>query len=357
MAMAILRGKSDAGNPGARFDEREFTSAKLKRGPRFYAKAIFHLVIALAVPTLAYDLQPYYLLSNHSPAQQRFGMGIALQWGAKWKPIRTSEDGSQILPSSVEKNEGTFRIYRDDVLIAEVVDQGGYTDYDVVAGHTYSYMVTWDDRCSWKDAMERTCVESYEMTLDATAFTVSPDVNWLTVGGTMTHYTYEISSGVLSSSTVSPSVKSADCDWIQTVVGTSAKKVLANATGAVRVGRLTVGLSGSSVYDQVVTVTQLPDAVSANGENSYWDCYVAGLDWTDENAEFKVLISFTNGVPSIGWSPALNGDRVKNGVRTYTVYGANALGKDAVWNVVDAGREADYGFFKVQVSMPVVSGQ
>ena len=315
-------------------------------------RTLLYLVIALAWPTWAYDLQPYYRLNNSSPAQQQWGMGITLEWSARWKPIRTAEDGSHILPSDVSKNEGSFQIYRDNILIAEVVDQGGYTDYDIVAGRTYSYIVTWDGRCSWKDAMKRTCVESYEMTLDTTAFTISPDVNWLTISGTLAHYTYNIPSGVLSSSTGSPSVKSADCDWIKSVSGESAKKVLANTTGAVRVGRLTVGLSGYNIYDQVVTVTQLPDAVSANGKDSYWDCYVAGLDWTDENAAFKALISFTNGVPSIGWSPALNGDRVKNGVRTYTVYGTNALGKDAVWDVVDEGHESDYRFFKVHVSMP-----
>ena len=308
-------------------------------------RILVYLVFALAVPTWAYGLQPYYGFSNTSPSQKVSGLGITLQWNAIW-----SDDNPSGLASTVIDNKGTFQIYRDNVLIAEVVDQDGYTDYNIVAGRTYSYMVTWDGLCSWKDAMKRTCVESYEMTLDTTAFTVSPDANWLTIDGTAMRYTYK--RGVLSSSVVAPSVKSIDCDWITTVVGKSAKKVLANTTGAVRVGHLSVGVSGYNVYNQVVTVTQLPDAVSANGKDSYWDCYVAGLDWTDENAVFKAFISFANGVPSIGWSPALNGDRVKKGVRTYTVYGANALGKEAVWDVVNEGCESDYRFFKVHVSMP-----
>lgn len=317
-------------------------------------KWFFYLMMIVFVgPTWAYELQPYYKLANASPVQPRWGMGISLEWNAHWKPVRTAEDGGSILPASVIKNEGTFQIYRDNILIAEVVDRGGYTDYDIEAGRTYSYMVTWDNHCAWEDTMERTCVVSYAMTLDSTAFTFSPEVNWLTIDGTLTRYEYDISSGALSSSVTTPSVKSVDCDWIKTnIVGTRAKKVLANTTDAVRVGHLTVGLSSYDIYDQVVTVTQLPDAVSANGKNSYWDCYVAGLDWTDENATFKTLISIENGVPSIGWSPALNGDRVKNGVRIYTVYGANALGKDAVWDVVDEGREIEYKFFKVRVSMP-----
>lgn len=352
MAKPICSRKMDAANPDARFDEREFASVKPKRGALLCARAVFLLLIALAVPAWAYDLRPYYRFDNSSPSQKRWGTGIGLEWNAWWETVRTAVDGSDKIPPYVLKNEGTFRVYRDGVLIAEVVDQGGYTDYDVVAGRTYSYMVTWDGCCSWEDAMERTCVESYEMTLDATDITVSPDVNWVTVGGILAHYTYEISRGILSSSSGTPSVKSIDCDWIQDALGTSAKKVLANATGAVREGHLTVGVRGCDICDQVVTVTQLPDAVSANGKDSYWDCHVAGLDWTDENAEFRALISFTNGVPSIGWYPALNGDRVKNGVRTYTVYGANAPGKDAVWNVVDEGREIDYRFFKVHVSMP-----
>ena len=49
--------------------------------------------------------------------------------------------------------------------------------------------------------------------------------------------------------------------------------------------------------------------------------------------------------------PALNGDGVREGTRTYRVWGKVNL-DDVEWNEVGVGNEGDYRFFRVTVEMP-----
>ena len=59
-----------------------------------------------------------------------------------------------------------------------------------------------------------------------------------------------------------------------------------------------------------------------------------------------------DGVPSITWDPALNGEVVRKGnLRTYRVWGKANL-KDADWSEVSSGAESGYNFFRVTVEMP-----
>ena len=280
-------------------------------------------------------------LVDRSPVKS--GVGITLAWKVRYqsdtKPVSYKED-----------TKGTFLVYRNGVLIATVVDEGGYVDYDTVAGCSYSYTVTLSPGTS-SFSRNSKCYGSYEMMIDRDSYTLSPDVNWV-MFGTAEFYKYDDVTEKTTSSPVVPSVSADNCDWITKVSGESAWKVLANASGATRVAAITLSVGNNPWYDQVVTVTQLPDKIAANGKDTYWDCYVAGVDPSDPNAEFKALISMTNGVPSIGWSPALNGDKVKNGVRIYSVSGTKSLGEDAQWEMVKDGQESSYNFFKVSVAMP-----
>ena len=94
-----------------------------------------------------------------------------------------------------------------------------------------------------------------------------------------------------------------------------------------------------------------------NGElMCVWEDFVAGTDPQDETDVFMAKISVVNGEPVVTWSPALNDTAeesgVRNGIRTYRVYGSNSLGPDALWSEVSAGDEPNYSFFKVSVAMP-----
>ena len=86
--------------------------------------------------------------------------------------------------------------------------------------------------------------------------------------------------------------------------------------------------------------------VGTNGR-SLWSSWLTGLDPSDpSDREFAASITFTNGVPCLGWTPDL-GDR-----RTYTVWGRDSLGAGDAWRPVD---KDDLGatsarFFKVSVS-------
>ena len=55
--------------------------------------------------------------------------------------------------------------------------------------------------------------------------------------------------------------------------------------------------------------------------------------------------------PVVTWSPALNGEGVREGSRTYRVWGKANLG-DAAWCEVSDSNESAYRFFRVTVEMP-----
>ena len=81
-------------------------------------------------------------------------------------------------------------------------------------------------------------------------------------------------------------------------------------------------------------------AKAANGVNTVWECYVAGLDPTDAGAEFKAEVAFVDGKPVVSSDPDLGDER------TYTVEGAENLG--GAWGPTNAATR----FFRVKVSLP-----
>ena len=82
-----------------------------------------------------------------------------------------------------------------------------------------------------------------------------------------------------------------------------------------------------------------------------WHDYVAGTDPTDVASHFTASVALEDGKPVVSWSPALNGDGVREGVRTYRVWGKANL-TDAAWSEVAPDDESTYRFFRVSVEMP-----
>ncbi|MBP5285363.1 MAG: hypothetical protein ILO34_04565, partial [Kiritimatiellae bacterium] len=82
----------------------------------------------------------------------------------------------------------------------------------------------------------------------------------------------------------------------------------------------------------------------ANGR-TLWESWLAGFDPSDEDdSEFTLSISISDGSPSLSWSPDLGGRR------SYTIYGKRSLG-DAKWfevKVDDLGATSAR-FFKVEI--------
>ena len=58
-----------------------------------------------------------------------------------------------------------------------------------------------------------------------------------------------------------------------------------------------------------------------------------------------------DGAPVVTWSPALNGEGVREGSRTYRVWGKANL-DDAARREVSPNGESAYRFFRVTVEMP-----
>ena len=82
--------------------------------------------------------------------------------------------------------------------------------------------------------------------------------------------------------------------------------------------------------------------------------YIAGTDPTDQKSKFTVKIAMdADGQPVVTWEPALNGEGVRTGVRTYTVMGSNVLSNDPKdWTECGEGKEGGFQYFKVSVRMP-----
>ncbi len=88
-------------------------------------------------------------------------------------------------------------------------------------------------------------------------------------------------------------------------------------------------------------------ASAANGLNKVWECYVAGLNPTNETAAFRTVISISaDGAPVIGWNPDLNEGGTKF-ERVYTVEGRESL-TDSTWAPTNSASR----FFRVKVDMP-----
>ena len=86
-------------------------------------------------------------------------------------------------------------------------------------------------------------------------------------------------------------------------------------------------------------------------EMQVWQDYVAGTDPMDASSRLTASIGMEDGRPVVHWTPALNGDRVRTGVRVYRVLGRNDLA-DGEWEPVADEADGRYRFFKVTVAMP-----
>lgn len=120
-------------------------------------------------------------------------------------------------------------------------------------------------------------------------------------------------------------------------IGSGPPVVMANsktASGVPHVWLARNAASGLSVAALETTSTRL----AANGVNTYAECYEAGLDPRDENAQFKVSVTVSNGVPYVTWSPDMPG-------RNYVIMGKTNL-TDAVWMTPT---NAAHRFFKVVI--------
>ena len=86
---------------------------------------------------------------------------------------------------------------------------------------------------------------------------------------------------------------------------------------------------------------------AANPKYTIAEAYVAGLDPTDSNAEFRVVMTFDEkGEPDVSWTPKLA--KEEESIREYFILGKDKLADP--WSVVewDAYR---YNFFSVVVDL------
>ena len=106
-------------------------------------------------------------------------------------------------------------------------------------------------------------------------------------------------------------------------------------------------------YPDLATVEEHESAALATGANglAVWESFVAGLDPTDANSKFTVMIDIgSDGKPVITWVPDLS-EALGAGRRVYNTLGKAGLG-DKDWTKVDDANRAGMRFFKVTVELP-----
>ena len=92
-------------------------------------------------------------------------------------------------------------------------------------------------------------------------------------------------------------------------------------------------------------------AKAANGRN-VWECYVAGVDPTDEDDDLVADITFENGVPKVSIANGEKSNRMYRILATKTLDGSEP--PLDVTNVTDLSIEpyGDYRFFRVSAELP-----
>ena len=137
-----------------------------------------------------------------------------------------------------------------------------------------------------------------------------------------------------------------DCAWLDEVVWTPA--AVETQTTVVPVPFAWLQEKYPSIMDAAAFEAKANE-VAANGVNKVWECYVAGIDPTSATAKFVTKIEMVDGKPVITWEPDMNDGIGKTGVRTYKILGSTDL---KTWTEVADESEANFNFFKVEVSMP-----
>ena len=102
----------------------------------------------------------------------------------------------------------------------------------------------------------------------------------------------------------------------------------------------------SSAYETAANAT------AANRVNKVWECYLAGLDPTDEDARFFARIEIVGGVVRITHDPPLSAEEEAS--RTYRIFAKQSLAAPEPWTEVtdlpDLAADG-YRFFRVKVEM------
>ena len=145
-----------------------------------------------------------------------------------------------------------------------------------------------------------------------------------------------------------------DCIWVRNIVWMPELTCTTEVPVEFSWIRERFGDLGNYYYDYEEKAKE----TAANG-HKVWECYVAGEDPTDKESRFTATIKMgADGKPIVSWKPPLNGEDadgagIREGVRSYSVYGKQSLDDAAgEWTPVAEGNERDYRFFKVRVGMP-----
>ena len=135
-----------------------------------------------------------------------------------------------------------------------------------------------------------------------------------------------------------------DCVWLDEVCWTPAGEA-PTATQTTPVPVPYVWLDKYGLGGTIESYETAAKATAANGGNTVWECYVAGLDPTKTGEKFRTVISLAGDEVQIGWEPKLLPE--EEALRTYTIFGREKL-DEGTWTTPAT---SSHRFFKVSVQM------
>ena len=310
--------------------------------------------------------------------------------------------------SILEYGKGVpYAIYRDDVEIATGTSEYGldgsiwFDDYDVIPGNTYKYeiKVLGEDLERIYGSIKKPGFTFEEEYTSGPLYVECYFIHTVIFGSGIDEVSFDENGGerdvrvyIYKETSMSQTIEGRpnfwvepDGDWFDARISNDSSRITVvtdeNNTNSAREGILNVGYNGfvwplkvkqagkeSNVTvatgDGDVTIpatwfsencaailaehggdfetTALADA--ANGMK-VWECYVVGTDPMNPESRFAAIISLTNGMPYVTWSPNLNTNGI---IRNYTVLGKANLADMADW----APTNSTHKFFKVKVEMP-----
>lgn len=142
-----------------------------------------------------------------------------------------------------------------------------------------------------------------------------------------------------------------DCIWLDQITWIPDAGNATTKKGAIEVPYKWLDAYGLlAEYDPELVVFRETGKTDGAGKAlTVMDEFVAGTNPNDPASKFSVKIEVVDGKPVVTWDPALNGDGIKTGIRSYTIQGSNDLKE---WSAVPDGKESEYHYFKAKVGMP-----
>ena len=271
------------------------------------------------------------------------GVTVVTDGAAEWRTIRDASAASGISVRSGQIGDATDGDWVESRLEVSVDGPGTFTFKWRVDCERDDYGdVSWDHLAVFVEDEEKARIDG--------------TTEWATLSFTFeTEGTHAIRWVFAKDTEPNESFTGEDCAWVADCVWKAKGADEVTITPAAGGASFVIPASWFAQYPTLggTTVAEWQSIAEGAGMKAtpVWQDYVAGTDPTNAASKFTAKIEMKDGSPVVTWSPALNGEGVREGTRIYRVWGKANL-DDAAWSKVSDSNESAYRFFRVTVEMP-----